>query len=99
MISKKEYEYLLPQENHLRTSRHDYIVGVTSEDVDYCKVLYNKLGYEGPCKVCKYDVKEMYKILSNLFYEYREYQQQKADKPRRKRANSSCKEEHEGSDA
>lgn len=68
-LTKKQYEYLKPQASHLAEATHDYLIGVYSDDVIYCKTLYNELGKD-VCTNCKNDVLTMYKILGKLYYDY-----------------------------
>lgn len=70
MITKKQYEQLKSQQKYLQQAKADYILGVTSKDAEAAKVIYNALGYSGPCMHCKTEIKSMYKILSKLYYEY-----------------------------
>lgn len=71
MITKKQYTYLSKQEKHLIEATTHSLIGVYKEDVEYCKVIYNQLGFEGPCMSCKREIIAMYEKLSKLYFEYK----------------------------
>lgn len=71
MITKKQYNYLSKQETHLIESKTHSLMGVYKADVEYCKVIYNELGFEGPCMTCKREVIAMYEQLAKLYFEYK----------------------------
>lgn len=71
MITKKQFNYLSKQENHLKQAKTHSLMGVYKTDIEYCKIIYNELGFDGPCMTCKRDIIAMYERLSKLYFEYK----------------------------